>query len=119
MIYLFFSWAALGSKPGCPGSTRHSCQVSGRSRKATGSISAISPREDLTKLCGDAGMLVAAAQAGLVQGPDPGGQDAPLSLGDRPSSLPWDSSHRMHFFSRAGPSCAEKLTVLKVNILSG
>lgn len=103
MIYLFFSWAALGSKPGCPGSTGHGCQVSGRSHKATRSISAISPREDLTEPRGDAGMLLAAAQAGLVQEPDPGGQDAPLSLGRWPGLLPGGSYHQIHFFFTAGP----------------
>lgn len=105
MMYLFFSLAALGCKPVHPGSTGHSCQVSGRSRKATKSISAISPREDLIKLHGDAGMLVAAAQVGLVQEPDPRGQDAPFSSGHRPGLLPQDSYHWMHFFLTAGPLC--------------
>lgn len=114
MIYLFFSWAALGSKPGCPGSTGHSYQVSGRSLKASRSFSATSPR-DLTKPRRDMGMLVAAARAGLVQGPDPGGPGCSAQLGTSSQLtvagfLPSDA----FFFSRAGPSCAKKLTVLKV-----
>lgn len=62
---------------------------------------------------------MAVAWAGLLQGPGPGDQDDSLSLGHCPSSLLHDSSHQMQFFSRSGPSCAEKLTILKVNILSG
>lgn len=75
VIYLFFSWAALGRKLGYPSRTGHSCQVSARSHKVTRSISATSPRDHLTKERGYVRMLGAAALAGLMQDPDPRGQD--------------------------------------------
>lgn len=117
VIHLFFSWAALGSKPGYPGSTGHRCQVSARSHKVTRSISATSLTDDLTKQCGYVGMLGAAALAGLVQGSDPRGQDGQPGTWAQLAASGF--LHWMYFFLKSWQLCFEKEAALKVNIVSG